>query len=557
MSSTPAAPGEQEALRIPVIEERLAVGTRVVDTGRGVRIHKTVGEQAVAVDEGLLRDELHVEHVPVGRVVGAGEAPATRYEGDTLVVPVLEEVLVLERKVRIKEELHITRVRHEERHAETVSLKAERVEVERFDEALRAWSLRSLPKEEEMHHTLVAVFDNRTDAQSAYDKLLSSGFGRDSVRLSGTDTAADGTNKSGGIGSSLKRYLQDLFGDEHKHHAGRYEQALERGQHVVTLGADSLPEVERAADIVEAFHPIDIDEHVEGVGADAGLLAGGAARQGATPGGTLSAQSAQPGQSSQSSQSGQSAKASQSAKTAWQAQSASGERQGGPGAASLQRDTGASATIPVVEEELRVGKREVQRGGVRIFSRIVETPVHETIGLREEHVDVQRRKVDQPVAPGDPNAFKEQTIEMRESIEEPMIEKAARITEEVSIGKHVSERQQQIDETLRHTELDIEQLGAGANLRADEQGYREHFDLNYGTSGGAYDDYAPAYAYGSQVARTERYAGRGWDEIEPELRSDWEARDATDSTWEKTKAAVRHGWERVTGGGGRNGGKPG
>ncbi|MGF6274920.1 stress response protein YsnF [Massilia sp. UYP11] len=135
MSSTPIEPSEQEPLRIPVVEERLAVGTRMVDTGRGVRIHKSVTEHPVTIDERLLRDELRVQRVPVDRIVGAADAPGQRYEGDTLVIPVLEEVLVVERKVRIMEELHITRVRHEERHLDTVPLKAERVEVERFDEA--------------------------------------------------------------------------------------------------------------------------------------------------------------------------------------------------------------------------------------------------------------------------------------------------------------------------------------------------------------------------------------------------------------------------------------
>ncbi|MCC2974340.1 DUF2382 domain-containing protein [Massilia sp. IC2-476] len=125
----------QDGLRIPVIEEQLAVGTRVVDTGRGVRIHKTVTEQPVTIDERLMRDEMEVRRVAVDRVVDAGETPAPRYEGDTLVVPVLEEVLVVERRLRIKEELHITRIQREERYHDTVPLKAERVEVERFDDA--------------------------------------------------------------------------------------------------------------------------------------------------------------------------------------------------------------------------------------------------------------------------------------------------------------------------------------------------------------------------------------------------------------------------------------
>ena len=135
MSDTIPQNTPQEGLRIPVLEEQLEVGTRVVETGRGVRIHKTVSEQAVTIDERLARDEVDVRHVPVDRIVALEEAPATRYEGDTLVVPVLEEVLVVERRLRIKEELHITRVRHEEHYHDTVPLKAEQVVVERFDDA--------------------------------------------------------------------------------------------------------------------------------------------------------------------------------------------------------------------------------------------------------------------------------------------------------------------------------------------------------------------------------------------------------------------------------------
>ena len=125
----------QEDLRIPVFEEQQTVGTRVVETGRGVRIHKTISEQPVVIDERLVRDEMEIERVPVDRIVALEDKPATRYEGDTLVVPVFEEVLVVERRLRIKEELRITRIRHEERYQDTVSLKAEQVEVERFDDA--------------------------------------------------------------------------------------------------------------------------------------------------------------------------------------------------------------------------------------------------------------------------------------------------------------------------------------------------------------------------------------------------------------------------------------
>ena len=128
-------PNAQELIKVPVLEEQAWVEKRFVDTGRGVRIHKTVAEHPIQIDEHLLREQVEVSHVPVDRIVPLDQAPATRYEGDTLVVPILEEVLVVERRLRIKEELHITRTRREERHAETVLLKSEQVSVERFDEA--------------------------------------------------------------------------------------------------------------------------------------------------------------------------------------------------------------------------------------------------------------------------------------------------------------------------------------------------------------------------------------------------------------------------------------
>jgi len=212
----------------------------------------------------------------------------------------------------------------------------------------------------------------------------------------------------------------------------------------------------------------------------------------------------------------------------------------------------ATRSIPVVEEQLRVGKRAVERGGVRIFSRIVETPVNETIGLREEHVDVQRRQVNQPLDPADTTAFKEQTIEMRERAEEAVVQKSARVVEEVTIGKQVNERQEHITDTVRHTEVEVERLGATdtAGVRGDDSEYRSHFQSNYGTSGASYDDYAPAYGYGSQMRSDSRYSGRQWDDVESDLRTDWETRNAgrTGSTWEKMKAAVRHGWDSMTDG---------
>ena len=120
-------------LSMPVMEERAQVSKRKVDTGRGVRIRKTVSEREQLIDEPLQHDELAVERVAVGQIV-EDEPPQMRYEGETLVVPVLEEVLVVQKRLVLKEEIRITRHRHEVHEPQRVSLRAEHVEVERFDE---------------------------------------------------------------------------------------------------------------------------------------------------------------------------------------------------------------------------------------------------------------------------------------------------------------------------------------------------------------------------------------------------------------------------------------
>lgn len=136
MSNPPSrqAGPEQQSVVIPVVREELHIGSREVDTGRGLRVRTTVTEQLAEVDQQLLRQEVSVERVPIDRIVALDEAPATRQEGATLVVPIVEEVLVVEKRLRIKEEVRITRTARPERHVEQVPLRTEHVSVERFDE---------------------------------------------------------------------------------------------------------------------------------------------------------------------------------------------------------------------------------------------------------------------------------------------------------------------------------------------------------------------------------------------------------------------------------------
>jgi uncharacterized protein (TIGR02271 family) len=119
------------------------------------------------------------------------------------------------------------------------------------------------------------------------------------------------------------------------------------------------------------------------------------------------------------------------------------------------RADNAGEVIEVAEERLVVGKREIERGGVRVRSYIVEQPVSEQVTLREERVDVERRPVNRPLAAGD-DAFQERTIEMRETAEEPVVGKEAVVTEEIGIRKDVGQRTQEVHDTVRRTQVEVE-----------------------------------------------------------------------------------------------------
>lgn len=127
-----------------------------------------------------------------------------------------------------------------------------------------------------------------------------------------------------------------------------------------------------------------------------------------------------------------------------------------PGTTAETRQTAEEGTIPVVEEELRVGKRESRRG-VRIHTTVYERPVEETVRLRDEEVRVERRTVDRPVSGAEAEtAFRETDIELEETHEEPVVSKEARVVEEVVVGKDVREREEVIRDTVRRTEVDVE-----------------------------------------------------------------------------------------------------
>jgi uncharacterized protein (TIGR02271 family) len=118
--------------RIPLVEEHLRVDKRVVETGR-VRIRTSVDESRVWVREDLEREEVDVVRVPIDRQVEA--VPQVRIEDDVIIVPVVEEVVVVEKRLFLVEELHVRRRRTVQHVEEPITLRRTRAEIEQVEAA--------------------------------------------------------------------------------------------------------------------------------------------------------------------------------------------------------------------------------------------------------------------------------------------------------------------------------------------------------------------------------------------------------------------------------------
>lgn len=116
--------------------------------------------------------------------------------------------------------------------------------------------------------------------------------------------------------------------------------------------------------------------------------------------------------------------------------------------------------IPLAEEKLVVGKRESDRAaGIRVHSRVVETPVSEQVHLKEEHIDIERRPVGKRVDTDEKGLFRDRTVEMTEHSEEAVVGKETVVNEELVLTKEKGERVETVSDTVRRTEVDVEDAG--------------------------------------------------------------------------------------------------
>lgn len=236
-----------------------------------------------------------------------------------------------------------------------------------------------------------------------------------------------------------------------------------------------------------------------------------------------------------------------------------GVKGGATAAASTPTGGGREASfvaVPVIEEEIAVGKREVDKGGVRIYTHVTERPVTESVQLREETVTVERRPVDRPASSEAIGAFKEGTIDVRARAEEAVVAKQARVVEEVVIKKDVAERTETIADTLRRTDVAVQPLpesGAAGPVRTEDfesfsDDFHRHYATTFASSGLPFTQFAPAYRYGYDLACDTRFRDRPWTTVESEAHRAWEAKNP--GTWDRFKDAVRHAWQRTMGQGG-------
>jgi len=183
--------------------------------------------------------------------------------------------------------------------------------------------------------------------------------------------------------------------------------------------------------------------------------------------------------------------------------------------------------IPVIHEELRIGKREIDAGGVRVTTHVSARPVEKTVTIREERVTVERRVVDRPIDDYE-DVFRDRTLEMKASSEEPVIAKRAHIVEEIRVHKDATERVERVHDTLRHTDVQFADLPA-------ERGYGQATERGYGQA----RTLGPAYEFGQQIR--SRVPGKSWSELEIQAKSKWE--ETNPGTWDRYSDAIRAGWE--------------
>src|SRR5918994_2552964 len=301
--------------------------------------------------------------------------------------------------------------------------------------------------------TVLALYDDRASPHQFPEELRAAGYGSEfSASGDGSSSAATsgGSTASGAsTGSSLFSSVSSDLGAPPSRtwwltrlgvpesEAQVYSEAVRRGG-VLLIGQVDDSHTSEVLEIIERHHPVDADERAE------------LYRQGGWTG--YDASAADYDETAAAEERSRYGSGLSAAASGLRDVNAGGIEPG----TSRGIDTDREEVIPVVEESLRVGKRAVERGGVRVRARIIETPVEETVTLRDETINVERRAVSRDVTDVPADAFRERTIEVTETDEEAVVAKTARVVEEVVVRKDVTEEAHTIRDAVRRTEVEVE-----------------------------------------------------------------------------------------------------
>ena len=296
----------------------------------------------------------------------------------------------------------------------------------------------------EVHsRTLTAFFDTRAAADQAISDLEAAGIPRQHIsRVDGGTSSTTTTTETGSTGFLAS--LKDMFMPEEDRYG--YAEGLNRGGFLVSVKTDEA-NYTRVMDILDRDGAVDMDER------EASWRSQGWTGQG----GTTSTSSSTAGYAATGAVSTLAATGATGATARTTGATATTGTTAGLAATGAARSlkAGEDETISVYEEQLRIGKRDVSHGRVRLRSYVVETPVEEQVALRSERVEIERHPVDRAVTSADV-AFTDRTIEAEEYAEEAIVAKDVRVKEEIGLRKVADQRTETVSDKVRRTEVEIE-----------------------------------------------------------------------------------------------------
>ena len=265
--------------------------------------------------------------------------------------------------------------------------------------------------------TLVGVFDTMKEAQQARSRLQAEGVADASIRVKAdTDaspaTPSKSTTANSGDDVDRRDFWDKLFGwmsddeddAERRTSTQHYDEAVRRGNALLIVRLDDASRADRISDLLNECGAVDVDERV----------------------------------------------------AKWRA---TGYEGAGLGQMAAGDSMAGDQTLQSIEEQLKIGKKTVQRGRVRIHRTMSERPVEEKVTLHEERVRVERTPVDRAATAADlSGAFEDRNLEFTETSEEAVVAKTARVVEEVRVRTEASDRVETVRDTVRKTEIEVEKV---------------------------------------------------------------------------------------------------